>query len=177
MTRGITSNTCRITIGLWAVLLCVSSSAYAGAAKGVTMTEPVRRFILAHPVARLATADAKGQPHVVPFCYAFDGTHFYFVVDEKPKRPTGKPLKRLRNILENPQVALVIDDYADDWTQLAYVLVTGTAYLVEDKREYDRALGLLRARYPQYHDMELSFARNPIVRITPTKVHAWGKIE
>jgi PPOX class probable F420-dependent enzyme len=102
----------------------------------------VERFILSHAVARLATADKNGQPHVIPFCYAFDGGHFYFVVDEKPKRQTGKPLKRIRNMLENPQVALVIDDYNDDWTQLAYVLVTGSAQLVEDESEYDAVLSI-----------------------------------
>jgi PPOX class probable F420-dependent enzyme len=138
---------------------------------------PIQRFILAHAVARLATTGQDGQPHVIPFCFAFDGQRFYFVVDEKPKRQTGKPLKRVRNILENPQVALVIDDYTDDWTQLAYVLVTGTAALVGDENEYVHALGLLRERYPQYRAMTLTFARNPLVRISPTKVHAWGKVE
>jgi PPOX class probable F420-dependent enzyme len=141
------------------------------------ISEPVRRFILSHQVARLATADKDGQPHVIPFCYAFDGERFYFVVDEKPKRQTGKPLKRVRNILQNPRVALVIDDYADNWTQLAYVLVSGKAALVENEEEYVRALKLLRERYPQYRQMDLTFARNPMVRITPTKVHAWGKVE
>src|SRR5215471_10851015 len=95
----------------------------------------VQHFILSHQVARLATADKNGQPHVIPFCYAFDGRYFYFVVDEKPKRHTGKPLKRIRNMLENPHVSLVIDDYSDDWTQLAYVMVTGAARLVEDEGE------------------------------------------
>jgi PPOX class probable F420-dependent enzyme len=146
-------------------------------AMSTEISEPIRRFILTHAVARLATASKEGQPHVIPFCYAFDGAHFYFVVDEKPKRQTGKPLKRIQNIVENPQVALVIDDYADDWTQLAYVLVHGTALIVENESEYDRALALLRERYPQYRQMDLSFARNPMVRITPTKVHAWGRIE
>ena len=141
------------------------------------IAEPIHRFILSHAVARLATADKGGQPHVIPFCYAFDGECFYFVVDEKPKRQTGKPLKRVRNIVENPRVALVIDDYADDWTQLAYVLVSGTAALVEDEEEYARALALLRARYPQYRLMALTFARNPMVRLLPTTVHAWGKVE
>ncbi|MBI3302109.1 MAG: TIGR03668 family PPOX class F420-dependent oxidoreductase [Deltaproteobacteria bacterium] len=139
--------------------------------------EPVQRFILSHVVARLATADKDGQPHVIPFCYAFDGECFYFVVDEKPKRQTGKPLKRIRNILENPRVALVIDDYADDWAQLAYVLVRGTAALVEEEDEYARALALLRERYPQYRLMDLTFVHNTMVRITPTKVLAWGKVE
>ena len=141
------------------------------------ISAPIQRFILAHVVARLATSGRDGQPHVIPFCYAFDGEHFYFVVDEKPKRHTGKPLKRVRNILENPQVALVIDDYVDDWTQLAYVLVNGTAAVVEDENEYARVLELLRERYPQYRLMDLTFSRNPLVRITPTKIHAWGKVE
>src|SRR5262245_21537726 len=110
---------------------------------------PVQRFILTHVVARLATSGRDGQPHVIPFCYAFDGERFYFVVDEKPKRHTGKPLKRIRNIVENPQVAFVIDDYTEDWTQLAYVLVSGTAVAVEDENEYYRDLELRRQRYPQ----------------------------
>ena len=141
------------------------------------ISAPIQRFILAHTVARFATTGRDGQPHVIPFCYAFDGQRFYFVVDEKPKRQTGKPLKRVRNILENPQVALVIDDYADDWTQLAYVLVNGTAALVENEDEHARALGLLRERYPQYRAMALTFSRNTMVRILPTKIHAWGKVE
>ena len=141
------------------------------------ISAPIQRFILAHVVARLATSGRDGQPHVIPFCYAFDGERFYFVVDEKPKRHTGKPLKRVRNILENPQVALVIDDYVDDWTQLAYVLVNGTAAVVEDENEYARVLELLRERYSQYRLMDLTFSRNPLVRITPTKIHAWGKVE
>ncbi|MEW6297125.1 MAG: TIGR03668 family PPOX class F420-dependent oxidoreductase [Thermodesulfobacteriota bacterium] len=177
MTRG-TGNTYGLTACLCAALLSwLPHAAHAGGAMGVEITEPVRRFILAHPVARLATADTGGRPHVIPFCYAFDGEQFYFVVDEKPKRQAGKPLKRIRNIVENPHVALVIDDYADDWSQLAYVLVSGTARLVTDEQEYDRALTLLRERYPQYRHMQLSFARNPMVRITPTNVHAWGKVE
>ena len=143
----------------------------------VVIPEPVQRFINTHVVARLATADAAGQPHVIPFCYAFDGGQVYFVVDQKPKRQTGKPLKRIRNMLENPQAAIVIDDYADDWTQLAYVLITGTTALVDDEAEYDNMLARLRERYPQYRAMDLSFANNAMVRISPTKVHAWGKIE
>ena len=111
------------------------------------------------------------------FLLRFRRQHFYFVVDEKPKRQTGKPLKRIRNMLENSQVSLVIDDYSDDWTQLAYVLVTGSAQLVEDESEYDAALTLLRGRYPQYRVMPLSFPHNTIVRIEPQKVLAWGRVE
>ena len=143
----------------------------------VVIPQPVQRFINAHVVARLATADAAGQPHVIPFCYAFDGQHVLFCGGPQAQAPTGKPLKRIRNMLENPQAAIVIDDYDDDWTQLAYVLITGTTALVEDEAEYARMLARLRERYPQYRAMDLTFANNAMVRISPTKVHAWGKIE
>lgn len=140
------------------------------------ISDSVEQFINAHVVARLATAGNDKQPHLIPFCYAYDGAHFYFVVDQKPKRQTGKPLKRIQNMLENPHVALVIDDYTDDWSQLAYVMVRGTAELVEDEAEYDRSLALLRERYPQYLQMELVFGQNSMVRITPKKVNVWGKV-
>lgn len=140
------------------------------------VSETEQQFILSHRVARLATADAASRPHVIPFCYAFDGVHFYLVVDEKPKRQTGQPLKRIRNLMENPHVALVIDDYSDDWSELAYVLVVGTAAIVENESEYARALSLLRERYPQYREMNLAFATNPMVRITLTRIHSWGKV-
>ena len=143
----------------------------------VSISAAIQRFINTHDVARLATADGTRQPHVIPFCYAFDGEHVYFVVDHKPKRQTSKPIKRIRNMLENPQAAIVIDDYSDDWSQLAYVLITGTTAMVEDADEYTRILSLLRERYPQYRAMDLRFGANTMVRITPTKVHAWGKIE
>jgi PPOX class probable F420-dependent enzyme len=174
---GTTSAFYLIMLPLVFSLPWLSSRGHAEVAMVTEISDPVRHFILAHKVARLATASKDGQPHVIPFCYAFDGDRFYFVVDEKPKRQTGKPLKRIQNIIENPQVSVVIDDYDDDWTQLAYVLVSGSAVLVEDEQEYDRALSLLRERYPQYRTMDLTFAHNPMVRITPTRVHAWGKIE
>jgi PPOX class probable F420-dependent enzyme len=144
--------------------------------EAVSLSEEEKRFVLSRRVARLATAGAEGRPHVVPLCYAFSGTHFYFVVDEKPKRKTGRPLKRLQNLLANPRVALVIDDYSDDWSKLAFVLIQGEAALVSAKREYEAALSLLRERYPQYREMRLSQEKNPAVRITPTKVHAWGAL-
>jgi hypothetical protein len=70
-------------------------------------------------------------------------------------------------------VALVIDDYDDDWTRLAYLLVHGRAEPVAAAGEYDRSLQLLRTRYPQYASMPLAFDRNPMVRITAERVHFW----
>src|SRR5882724_7077496 len=112
----------------------------------MTFTDDDRQFIEAHRIAHLATADATGAPHVIPICYALVGDVLYFVVDEKPKRSrTG--LKRLRNIAANSQVALVIDDYDEDWTRLAFLLLQGRAAVVTDRDEYAGALGALRERY------------------------------
>jgi PPOX class probable F420-dependent enzyme len=131
-----------------------------------------RDFLDHSRVAHLATAGRDGRPHVVPLCYARDGEAIYFIVDEKPKQ-AGKRLKRMRNIAENPAVALVVDRYDEDWGRLEYLLVQGKAAIVEDAAEYARALGLLRARYPQYAAMRLEQGRNELVRIAPSAVHHW----
>lgn len=136
------------------------------------LPEEARRFVDSHRVARLATVDSEGEPHVIPLCYALLGDSIYFVIDEKPKR-THLGLKRLRNIRTNPRVALVIDDYAEDWTQLAYLLVRGLAAVVDDPAEFERALQQLRTRYPQYAAMSLGFERNPMVRIAVERIRFW----
>ena len=131
-----------------------------------------RRLLDESRIAHLATASRDARPHVVPLCYARDDDSIYFVVDEKPKR-AGKRLKRMSNIAENPEVALVVDVYDEDWSRLEYLLVRGRATVVEDTAEFIRAIELLRARYPQYERMRLEQGRNDVVRIAPTAVHHW----
>lgn len=134
----------------------------------------VAHFIASHRVGRLATADAGGAPYAVPICYAFDGERIYTAIDLKPKRVGGRELKRVRNILENPQVALVIDDYSEDWSDLAYVMVRGNAEIIEDGEERQSAEVLLREKYQQYAEMlEPGCA---VIRITPERVVSWGAV-
>jgi PPOX class probable F420-dependent enzyme len=129
-------------------------------------------FIRTHTVARLATADGDGRPLALPICYAFDGAHFYSPVDEKPKRVAPRQLKRVRNIEANPHVALVIDDYADDWSKLAYVMASGFATIIgPGTDEHARAVGLLRDKYPQYRAMAID--ERIIIKITPTRIKLW----
>ena len=123
-------------------------------------------------VARLATASRASRPHVIPFCYAIDGDSIVFVVDEKPKA-AGRTLTRLRNIAENPQVAIVADVWDEDWSRLEYVLVHGEAAIDDDAAAFAMAVAALRARYPQYREMRLEPGRNPLVRIRPTRIHHW----
>ena len=102
----------------------------------------------ASPVARLATVDASGRPHLVPCCFAAVGDVAYSVVDHKPKRTTA--LRRLDNIAVNPAVCLLVDHYADDWSTLWWARFDGTARLLTAGPEYESALAALCAKYPQY---------------------------
>lgn len=122
-------------------------------------------------VARFATSDSSGAPHLIPICFVYDGTAFYSVLDQKPKRTSVTRLRRVRNILENPQVALVIDSYEEDWSRLWYILVTGSATLLGHGKEQSEAVAMLREKYSQYRDMDLEDA--PVIKIAPDKVVSW----
>jgi PPOX class probable F420-dependent enzyme len=137
------------------------------------LDEEARAFLARHRVARLATADGAGRPHVVPFCYATRDDVLYFVIDAKPKRATGAAVKRMRNLAENDAVAVVVDDYDEDWSALGYLLLRGRAAVVSDPRERADALALLRGRYPQYRAMALEGPAHPVVRITVEHAHRW----
>ena len=141
-----------------------------------TFTHAQIAFIDAQRAGRLATASADGPPHVVPVCYARDGASFYVALDAKPKRVAPTQLRRVRNILENPLVALVIDRYSDDWSELAYLLIRGAAALLPaGDAEHAHAIGLLRVRYPQYRAMPIE--QQPAIVIRAASVVAWGAVE
>ena len=131
-------------------------------------------FLRAQRVGRLATADADGQPHVVPVCFAIEGAALYISIDEKPKRASARPLKRLLNIIENPQVAFVADRYDEDWGQLGWVMLRGRADILTDGAEHDRAQVLLRERYPQYRAMQL--AELPVIVLRIERATGWGNL-
>lgn len=126
-------------------------------------------------IARLATLDADRRPHLIPICFAWDGSVFYSAIDRKPKRVAPAGLARMKNIRETPHVALLIDQYDEDWTRLWYVLVRGEAALVSSPTERKRAIQHLRAKYPQYDESMLA-EDAPVLRITPVRVVAWGKV-
>ena len=134
----------------------------------------MRDFIESARIGHLATVSGAGEPHNIPLCFWFDGSRFYFVIDEKPKRKSGAEIKRMKNIADNPQVALVIDHYDEDWRRLAYVLIRGDARIVEDGAEYALVIQRLRHKYAQYYTMLLTQERNPAIRIEPRRVHTWG---
>ncbi len=127
-------------------------------------------FIDGQRVARLATADAQGRPHLVPICFALDGSTVYSAIDEKPKR--DGTLRRLANITANPRVQLLFDVYDDtDWSRLRYVQLRGLARIIESGEEHGRAIALLRARYAQYASMALE--SRPVIAIDVERVVEW----
>jgi len=138
------------------------------------LTPHATRLIRSARIAHFATADAHGQPHVIPICFVFDGKHFYSPIDEKPKRTAPSKLKRLRNVGENPQVSIVIDHYEENWAKLAYVLIIGKARVLLRGAKHRKAVNLLRRKYPQYRTMRID--RLPLIVIRPMRVTSWGAI-
>jgi PPOX class probable F420-dependent enzyme len=119
----------------------------------------------AGPVARLATASAGGEPHVVPIVFAVDGDAIYSAVDGKPKR--SRSLRRLANIEGNPRVSVLVDSYADDWSQLWWVRADGICSVHESSAA---AVSALRAKYPQYREVPLD---GPFLHIAVTRWSDW----
>lgn len=145
----------------------------------MTNDDARRRFAEAR-VARVATADVNGRPHVVPMTFALASVRdagetdtndtIYSAVDAKPKR--SRSLRRLANIAANPCVSVVVDHYEDDWHALWWVRADGTArILATDAPEGRDAITLLVARYPQYRDQP---PRGPVVAIDVTRWSSWS---
>jgi PPOX class probable F420-dependent enzyme len=111
-------------------------------------TDDSRRRFANSPVARLATADKSGVPHIVPVTFAVDDNVIYFAIDHKPKRSTN--LRRLRNIAENPAVTLIVDHYAEEWSELWWARADGHAEVWENGDTRMNGIERLQGKYRQY---------------------------
>jgi PPOX class probable F420-dependent enzyme len=125
-------------------------------------------------VARLATVDPENKPHVVPVVFVFDGTYYYIPLDEKTKRIKAEDLTRVKNIKQNPNVSLLIDEYREDWNKLYFVIIHGIASLVfkegQDNSLLKQAHNLLCKKYPQYQTLGLG---ESCIKIRPEKTFRW----
>lgn len=136
---------------------------------GGTGSGSLRRRAETAPVARLATVDPDGRPHLVPCCFAVTGDVAYSVVDHKPKRSAA--LRRLDNIRAHPAVCLLVDHYEDDWRGLWWVRFDGQARVVFDGPDHAAAIALLCAKYEQYRTAPPSGA---VVAIDITACRTWS---
>ena len=133
----------------------------------------VEEFIERARVARLATIDSEFKPHLVPVVFVFNGNHFFIPVDEKRKTAKPEKLKRIRNIQDNPNVTLLIDEYSEDWNKLAFVMIQGKASIAtkeEGNIQVRQAYKKLIIKYLQYQKVGLG---ERCIIITPKKVASW----
>jgi PPOX class probable F420-dependent enzyme len=120
-------------------------------------------------VARLATTDPDGRPHLVPIVFALDGDTLYSAVDQKPKR--SRTLRRIENARARPDVTILVDHYDDDWSQLWWIRLRGRARVLDSGDERDRALELLTQKYPQYEDEPPD---GPMLAVDVYETRAWS---
>jgi PPOX class probable F420-dependent enzyme len=120
-------------------------------------------------VARLATIDPDGRPHLVPIVFALDGETLYSAVDWKPKR--SQRLRRIENARARPDVTILVDHYEEDWRRLAWVRLRGLARVLDDGDERVHALELLAAKYEQYREHP---PEGPVLAVDVTEVRAWS---
>jgi len=137
------------------------------------LNEMQRRFVETRRVGHLATADAGGAPYLVPVCFGLAEATLYITIDEKPKR-RSVPLKRVRNILENPRAAFIVDRYDEDWTRLGWVMLRGAAEILESGKEHEAAQAMIIARYPQLKAMTISDL--PVIALRIAHVASWGDL-
>ena len=134
-------------------------------------------FVALRRVGRLATADAAGRPSVVPFCFAVieerGAPVIVSALDEKPKSVPLDQLQRVRNVRANPAVSVVVDDYSEDWSQLRFVQLAGTAtFITSEDGRFPGAIEALRGKYPQYQSMAIE--RAPVLWIEDLNAVSWS---
>ena len=134
----------------------------------------VEEFIERARVARLATVDFASKPHLVPVVFVFYANHFFIPVDEKRKTAKPEKLKRIKNIKGNPNVALLIDNYSEDWTKLAFVMIQGKASIASKTQgniQLREAYKKLMIKYLQYEKVGTG---EMCIIIAPEKVASWN---
>ena len=135
-----------------------------------------RRLLVEARVAHLATSDQYARPHAVPIVFVVREDRLYFPLDRKPKREDDwHMLRRVRNIETNGRVAIVVDHFDEDWTKLAWVLLEGTATILESGEERDSAAAQLADKYAQYRGDKL--AGCPVVRVIIERAVRWSGAE
>jgi PPOX class probable F420-dependent enzyme len=130
--------------------------------------EIARRRALAARVARLATIDPSGLPHLAPIVFVLDGDTLYTAVDAKPKR--SRKLRRIENARDCPDVVVLVDHYEDDWTRLWWVRLRGRARVLDNGQEANRALRLLNEKYEQYRSQRPG---TPVLAVDIAEWRAW----
>ena len=146
------------------------------------LTPGQRTFLAEARTATLATTGGLGRPRLVPICFALRPDDdagrpvLYSPLDEKPKRGSDpRELARVKDLLVLPEVTLLVDRWDEEWSRLAWLRCYGIGELLEPQphevAEHALAVGLLRAKYPQYAGHALEAL--PIICIRIDRVVGW----
>ena len=131
--------------------------------------EEITRLLHSTQSATLGTVDERGRPHLVPIVFAYRNGGLYTAVDRKPK--STYRLKRLRNIEANPHVSVLLDHYGDDWTELWWVRIDGSARVIDSGPGFEEALALLTRKYRTYGAQP---PPGPVIEIRVENIRAWS---
>lgn len=135
--------------------------------------ELVERILDTAPVARLAQNDLDGGPQALPFVFTRIERSLWSPIDGKPKKHAK--LSRLEWIAAAPQVLVLVDHYADDWTQLWWLKLLGHASVVGEREAgWEEAVHGLTAKYPQYRQTPMFAGEPTMVRIEIAHWKSWA---
>jgi PPOX class probable F420-dependent enzyme len=128
-------------------------------------------------VARLATVDSECKPHLIPVVFVFDNYSYFIPIDEKTKRSRPEKLKRAKNIQQNSNVTLLIDDYNENWRKLYFIMIQGKASIIGGKKLEQNELLLLEKAHKLLSDKYLQYQKigigEYVIMIIPQKVITW----
>lgn len=128
-------------------------------------------------VARLATVDSECKPHLIPVVFVFDNYSYFIPIDEKTKRSRPEKLKRAKNIQQNSNVTLLIDDYNENWRKLYFIMIQGKASIIGGKKLEQNELFLLEKAHKLLSDKYLQYQKigigEYVIMIIPQKVISW----
>jgi PPOX class probable F420-dependent enzyme len=131
-------------------------------------------------VARLATVDSECKPHLIPVVFVYHNGYYFIPIDQKSKRSKPENLKRIKNIQQNPNVALLIDEYIEDWRKLYFIMIQGKASIVGGKESdqnelalLEKAHKLLSGKYVQYQEIGIG---EYVIMIVSQRVITWKNV-
>jgi PPOX class probable F420-dependent enzyme len=139
-------------------------------------SEVIDRLLDRWPVARLATLTPDGRPHQVPIVFARVQERIWSPIDAKPK--SSSEMARVQHLRANPAASLLLDEYAEDWSRLWWLRVDATARVVEADTPdaaplAAAAVAALRAKYPQYQQVEVLREPAVLIELAPVRIASW----
>jgi len=129
-------------------------------AKMVEIRSDAKKFLEERRILRIATVDKNGSPRLAPFCYWTQDNLVYIL--------TRPETKTVRNLRKNPEAAILVDYYDEDWSQLKFCMIKGTATLIEDKEKVLKLHSIRGKKYPQQGDPTSRVF--VVIRLKPSKV-------